>query len=131
MGKTNPGGTTVTLRIAAVLLAICLGACSSTRPDTVTKADPINTSFRKGMTMAEVTAIAGDPQSIDEKIFGQKSGSPWDGVIWKYKMGEDPRYEYVVRHLTNTLIFTKTTNPPTLVYWEVEQTPKPPKTKKK
>lgn len=122
--------TALTRQCAIALAATGLLACSSTGSGGPAQITPVDMTLRKGMTMAEVEAIYGFPTSIDEKILGQKAGAPWDGIIWKYKMGDDPAYEYVSRSLTNTLVFTKTTNPPTLVYWEIEEVPKPLKQKK-
>jgi hypothetical protein len=115
---------------AIIVVALGLLACSSTNPGASSQVAPVDMTLRKGMTMPEVEAVYGNPYSAEEKTMGQKAAAPWDGIVWKYRLGKDPMYEYTVRYLTNTLVFTKTTNPPTLVYWEIEETPKPPKQKK-
>jgi len=82
---------------------------------------PNNVSMiHKGMTQLEIEGIFGSPDIKYEDTFGENTDLAWKGLVYKYHIVRDPKYQYVVRYRTNTFVFFLGTNPPKLNHWHIE-----------
>lgn len=104
-----------------IAISICLAGCApSIRGFNKSFTESSSTALRTGMTTAQVEELLGPPSISHQMIFGENTGHPWTGIVFKYYTIRDTKLKYAVRYKTNTLVFDATEEPPSLHHWKLE-----------
>jgi len=100
----------------------CMNGCSpaATMKNSVFMTSSVS-SIRQGMTTTDVEVLFGKPDVAYEATYGEETGNPWDAIVWKYYVDQDPDFQFEKRYRTNTFVFFRGNNPPILNHWTLER----------
>ena len=74
-----------------------------------------------GLTLAQIKTLFGEPDSIEIKLFGSETAYPWEGLVYRYRMGTDSDEDDFFRGFfrDNRLVFEKYENTWRLHHFEI------------
>ncbi len=104
--------------VGIAIAALCVG-CNGKPPVRIVDIDPA--SLQVGSSALDVRALYGSPEHAYTMEFGQETDHIWDGVVWEYKMGNNPTYVWTQRPLKGRLVFAVAGSDTLLNHWDLER----------